>query len=659
MPAMWWLSVLSLPLAPIDAPRIGVYDVGPAGGQGGSVAGLVSGLRRAGYRIETFSDLSPLGLCGWDIVYLSDLHDPGQVAPDWRRALADYVRAGGSVLQTWHHHVLGEVGLGVRRVYGSRTMKVVAEHPAVAGLTTFQARFKDHIVEQVGAMGQVLVVNEHGDPVVVAGRLGDGKVISTGLALAMPSGGASTAPSREEAALLRSVLDWLRPEVPPERRLAALLGEPRIAIQPAARLVAAGVSATFTVTVGAAAAGAATVTCEAGTTEPGETLGDPAGGAWLRSWRLTVPTSRESGERPVTARATVGDRELTVAAVVKSLWAPPPPDEVRGVWLHVGADRPAERVMPELQRLGINLAVLRIAGGTAAFYASQVQPDLQDPLAPEGDSLAAAVHHAHAHGVGLYAYVNNCIVEGRTSPATLTALRAAGRLQEGPDGRPIDWYCPSQEVNLAAIEAPMVEIASRYDVDGLQYDFIRYPNSTGCFCRACRERFERETGRPVAGWPRDVVSGERHGEWVEFRCRRISELVRRVSARVRTVRPRLKLSAAVFHNWPACREEVGQDWPRWCREGWLDEVFPMSYTLSPARFESWCATHREALPKGFRVVQGIGIASGAGSMSSGDELAVQVVLARQAGAAGFCGFAWQPDHTAALFGSLHDWLSWP
>ena len=45
--------------------------------------------------------------------------------------------------------------------------------------------------------------------------------------------------------------------------------------------------------------------------------------------------------------------------------------------------------------------VLRIAGGTAAFYASKVQPDVQDPLAPEGgDWLAEAVKHAHANGIG-------------------------------------------------------------------------------------------------------------------------------------------------------------------------------------------------------------------------------------------------------------------
>ncbi|MDH7570034.1 MAG: family 10 glycosylhydrolase, partial [Armatimonadota bacterium] len=313
-------------------------------------------------------------------------------------------------------------------------------------------------------------------------------------------------------------------------------------------------------------------------------------------------------------------------------------------------------VMPELKRLGLNFVVLRSAGGTAAYYASKVQPDIQDPLAPDGDSLAEAVKHAHANGLELHAYVNNCIVQGRSSPETLARLRAAGRLQESPQGQPIDWFCPSHPENLEAIERPMLEIATRYGVDGVQYDFIRYPNSQGCFCKRCRALFEKETGKPVADWPAEVMEGARHGDWVEFRCRRISAIVQRVSSAIRQAAPRVKISAAVFSNWPDNRDAVGQDWVRWCKEGWLDFVCPMNYTRSPAIFVERARVHREALPPGFPMVQGIGINAGTGRMEQASELAVQIALARQQGAAGFIGFAYQEQHTAALFAPLTDWL---
>jgi len=297
------------------------------------------------------------------------------------------------------------------------------------------------------------------------------------------------------------------------------------------------------------------------------------------------------------------------------------------------------------------------SGGTAAFYASKVQPDIQDPLAPDGDWLAESVKHAHTNGIEIHPYVNVLIVEGRTSSASLKRLRVEGRLQEGPEGQPIDWFCPSQEINFEAIERLMLEIATRYDVDGIQYDFIRYPNALGCFCAQCRAGFEKTTGKPVAHWPADVTKGSRKTEWTEYRCGRISALVQRVSTRLRQEAPQVKISAAVFRDWPTCRENVGQDWVRWCREGWLDFVCPMNYTLDPKLFAERTAIHRQVLPAGFPLIEGIGLRSGAGDMNNAGELAVQVALARLHGATGFVGFCYTPKHTSMLFDPLRAWMN--
>jgi len=356
-----------------------------------------------------------------------------------------------------------------------------------------------------------------------------------------------------------------------------------------------------------------------------------------------------------------GDRVLEKEIVLRGLFAPAPPHERRGVWLHVGNDRRPEKVMPELRKLGINMAVRRIAGGTAAFYASKVQPDVQDPMAEEGgDWLASAVKNAHANGIELHAYVNNCVVEGRTSPASLRQLEEQGRLQKGPDGKTIPWFCPSRPENIEAITRPMVEIAGRYDVDGIEYDFIRYPNIRGCYCAKCRALFEKETGAPVRVWPEDVLEGgKRHAAYTEFRCERISALVEHISTAVRRVNPTVKISAAVFADWPACRENVGQDWARWCREGWLDFVCPMTYTTDPELYRRLLDAHRRAVPPGFPVVEGIGIASGSGTMTDPGRVALHIVLARKAGAAGFCGFCYRPDATTLLLAPLVQWLDAP
>jgi uncharacterized lipoprotein YddW (UPF0748 family) len=112
----------------------------------------------------------------------------------------------------------------------------------------------------------------------------------------------------------------------------------------------------------------------------------------------------------------------------------------------------------------------------------------------------------------------------------------------------------------------------------------------------------------------------------------------------------------VFRSWPDCRETNGQDWVRWCQKGWLDFVCPMNYTLDAEQFVEKARIHRRVLPEEFPLVEGIGIAAGAGRMRRPQELALQISLGRQADAAGFVGFAYNPQHTAQLFGPLREWI---
>ena len=568
----WFCCVAALSAAESDGLRIAVFDQRATGGHGAGVEGLVRGLKTQGYTVEQITDLDILTLAYYDIVYLSDMHQPGNVHKDWRKTLRTFVAEGGSVVQTWHHHLFGEVGRGVRRVYGSRRMHVELGHPAVAGMRDFDARFEDHIVQTVGRFGTVLLRNDAGEPVAAAGKLGHGKVIGTGLALAIPNGRASAAPRGPEKQLLGSFLAWLKPDIPRSRRVAELLRKPRLSVSPSEQLVASGLGAVFRARVGLARTSDLTIDCPDAEILPDpDVQAEPTDRPAIHCFLVRVATGLgDAGTKEFTLNAQVGAERLKQSFRVEVVAAKPPEKEIRGVWLHVRPDRHPKVVMPELKKLGINRVVLRIAGGTTAFYASRVQPDIQDPLAPEGDWLAEAVKHAHANGIEIHPYLNNCVVEGRASKESLARLRAAGRLQEGPDGRPIDWFCPSQDENFDVIERPMTEIVSRYEVDGIQYDFIRYPNASGCFCKKCRKRFEADSGRRVADWPDDCITGSRREQWIEYRLSRISALVERISTRIRRLAPDVRISAAVFRDWPRCRETVGQDWVKWCEKGWLE-----------------------------------------------------------------------------------------
>jgi uncharacterized lipoprotein YddW (UPF0748 family) len=133
----------------------------------------------------------------------------------------------------------------------------------------------------------------------------------------------------------------------------------------------------------------------------------------------------------------------------------------------------------------------------------------------------------------------------------------------------------------------MVEVARNYAVDGVHFDYIRYPDSDHCFCAGCRERFRRATGVSVVNWPKDLlVEGPRRNQWLEWRRSNITKVVKAVSEQARAVRPGIKISAAVFPNWVNERDNIGQDWKLWCEKGYLDFVCPMDYSPSNNNFHN-------------------------------------------------------------------------
>ena len=168
----------------------------------------------------------------------------------------------------------------------------------------------------------------------------------------------------------------------------------------------------------------------------------------------------------------------------------------------------------------------------------------------------------------------------------MARLRREGRTQVSNRGEPCDWLCPSHPENQKLELESMLEVARKYPVDGLHFDYIRYPDGAHCYCDGCRRRFEAASGRKVLDrdWPKECFSGARKEEYNDWRCRQITSLVAAVSREAKKIRPGLKISAAVFGSYPGCRESVAQDWPQWIKAGYLDFVCPMDYTTSDAEF---------------------------------------------------------------------------
>lgn len=313
-----------------------------------------------------------------------------------------------------------------------------------------------------------------------------------------------------------------------------------------------------------------------------------------------------------------------------------------GVWDHSGAGLyPGdwERTAKILRRNGVTDVFVNSLWPGSAHYKSDVVPR-SDTFRMHGDQMAACLAAAHAEGLRVHAW--KVCWQLDTAPADLVArMRMEGRLVETDAGKVMPWLCPSHPANLQYEKDALRELLTRYAVDGVHLDYIRYPDSHTCYCAGCRARFEDVTGKKVAQWPADVKSEPLRGRFESWRAARITRLVQDLSSFGRRIRPDLQISAAVYGRYPLCMRSVGQDWGRWLDQGFVDFVCPMDYTEDLQKFRAW-TREQTALPcGGERIWTGIGVTAAESRL---DAVAVldQIAVARQAGAGGFVLFDLNP-----------------
>jgi len=327
---------------------------------------------------------------------------------------------------------------------------------------------------------------------------------------------------------------------------------------------------------------------------------------------------------------------------------PSPRREGRAVWNHSGTGAYAgdwDRSAAELAAAGFNMVLPNMLWGGRAHYASDVLPR-SATFRRYGDQVEQCVRAAKKHGLEVHVWKVNYNLSGAPADFVET-IRRKGRLQMTAAGQPHPWLCPSHPENQKLEVESMLEVARKYPVAGLHFDYIRYPGRESCYCAGCRERFEADSGQKVANWPGDCYSGSRRKEYNDWRCRQITTVVAALHREGKRLRPELKISAAVFGSYPACRESVAQDWPKWVEAGYLDFVCPMDYTNSDLGFTNLVENQVRLVGGRIPVYPGIG-ATASNSTLSPDRVVGQIHHARRLGAAGFTIFDFHRQTAATI-----------
>ena len=339
--------------------------------------------------------------------------------------------------------------------------------------------------------------------------------------------------------------------------------------------------------------------------------GTATGGGNSEGCRVSCETAREwlaKADRAVATRdAAAAEAALRIADRVsrQALYAAQPSvtPEGRGAWFRLAAKGPddVKAMVKRTADHGLNMLFPE-----TWYWSHTLCPQLgsdsptQHPEFGGFDPLKVMIDEAHARGMQVHAWCEVFFigpgspqaVAGRGTPALALAhpeWLAVSRCgtTTAPAEEQFMFFCPANPEPRDYLLRQFELLVTKYELDGFQFDYIRYPTSLPygdgfCYCDYCRETFKAETGTD----PMDIDPGRHkaiHEKWCAWRSKRVSTFVEETCRRLHKARPGLIVSAAVFPEPDSeGRNEKFQYWPDWAKNRWVDLLCPMIYRTDTA-----------------------------------------------------------------------------
>lgn len=276
--------------------------------------------------------------------------------------------------------------------------------------------------------------------------------------------------------------------------------------------------------------------------------------------------------------------------------------EARGIWVASVAniDWPSKpglstqqqqdeliSILDRAAELNMNVVVLQVRPAADALYASKLEPwsaylSGKQGVAPSPlyDPLAFAVEKAHERGLELHAWFNPF----RARHPAIKELASNHVYHQNPDwvreyGEYL-WLDPTEPAASEHSLNVIADVVQRYDIDGVHVDDYFYPY-------------------PVRDDNKEIIPFPDHKNWQRYqasggplsrndwRRSNINEFMQRMYARVKQLKPWVKVGISPFGIWrpkhpPQIQgfdayENLYADARLWLQEGWLDYFTPQLY----------------------------------------------------------------------------------
>jgi len=301
---------------------------------------------------------------------------------------------------------------------------------------------------------------------------------------------------------------------------------------------------------------------------------------------------------------------------------PAPKYEVRAAWITAvyGLDWPRTKattpagiqkqkeelveILDKLKEANFNTVLFQARTRGDVLYKSDIEPynsilTGQSGKNPGYDPLAFAVEECHKRGMECHAWMVTIPLGGRKHVASLGKQSVTRRQPKICVPYKREYFLnPGNPKTKEYLMSLVKEVVERYDVDGVHFDYLRYPERAFRFPDSYDYR-KYGNGRSLDQWRRD----------------NITEILRYIYKGVKQLKPWVKVSTCPVgkyrdtsryssKGWNAFHV-VHQDVQGWLGEGIQDQIYPMMYFRGNAFYPF--ALDWQEQSNGRHVVPGLGV----------------------------------------------------
>lgn len=227
----------------------------------------------------------------------------------------------------------------------------------------------------------------------------------------------------------------------------------------------------------------------------------------------------------------------------------------------------ADNMLSRIKKAGFNVLVPVVWHGRGVTWSSKLAPKepkwTQLNPSPTYDPLKYLIKKAHLMNIEVH-------------PWFTVVLRQRDFFTDFYDGGTPEKAFDIHNAGFRRfITDLIVEVVKKYDVDGINLDYVR---SRGiCRCDRCQadylKRYNRDLKRDIATMR---ISADSRTAITDWNCRSMTGIVEGISREVRMTKPNIIISVdslAGDETW----QEQGADSIKWANNGWVDVIYHMDY----------------------------------------------------------------------------------